>query len=204
MIELRLQQRKDEIAGLHSDIQLISKKLEDLNNHVIGLTQDATKQALFIKEWKKALTELNKLFIECAGVYDSPDALDDLLFEVTEMIESNKTNFDSNADKPNRFVDLAIKQSKNTLNPTIEVKTIEPEKEEIVIPSQDDDQIVLNAKQVEVIISNYTMVQIESIKDYFGTRASRIDSIASAVATKKITHSELINATNNNQIPLAV
>ncbi len=196
MIELRLQQRKDEITGLQGDIQQLSLKLEQLNNHVIGLTQDATKQALFIKEWKKALTELNKLFIECAGVYDSPDALDDLLFEVTEMIESNKTNFSSNADKPNRFVDLAIKQSKNNLNPVIEVKTIQPEKEEIVIPPENDDQIVLDAKQVELIISNYTMAQIESIKDYYGTRASRIESIASAVATKKPTHSELVKATN--------
>lgn len=202
MIELRYESKKNDIANLHASIQELTAKVNELNNQVINLTQEATSQALFIKEWKKAVKTIDQLFVEASGVFNDPESLDELVLEIQDLAEQRKAEFEENAQKENRFIREATKEAMPVLPETIEVESTPllltekpketPHKTEITLPEPTDNVEKLTQEQIEMILSELTMKKLDKLKNEFGcARASKLETIAETIVGYDVTYSDI-------------
>lgn len=191
----RNQSTASAISSVNEQLAQMQQMMLNLQSEVRSLSQQHKAQETLTKEWSGTQKTIEKQLKDACSVYNSPDAIDDMVSDIVAIAESVKENFDSHSES-DRFLNQETAEYEDE---TVNDNVIPMIAESVSLPEKDDNITILTSKQIEIILEPLTEETLKQLKGMFNisNKITRINSMAMAIAKNGLTHSKLSRLINN-------
>lgn len=185
----RNQNTAQQISDLSNQIELLKQQLEDLTQAVRTTQQIHKAQETLTKEWQNVtLKTMGKHLKDACSVYGDVSVIDDMLNDIQDIANEIKENFDE-YQQSDRYLNQVTAEEQDYS----EEEKPQPDYQDYnLLVSADDDLTTAIAKE---IIADLDKPILDKIKEMLSihSRTTKIDSIARAIASKKIKRDKLLD-----------
>jgi hypothetical protein len=191
ILQSRNNNTASQIEAVNTQLIQMQQMIAQMQSEMRVLSQQHKAQETLAKEWDTTQKTIVKQFKDACSVYGSPEAIDDMIADITTAGEEVKANFDDHAQS-DRFLnqetaqveDEHLEVASNVIALPVAIETL---------PDEADDTTILSSKQVEQIFETLSDETVKQLQVMFNVsmKLSKRTSIAQAIAKANITFYKL-------------
>jgi hypothetical protein len=187
-----LQAKQDRLSNLEQTLRDIQAQLTALNQELRVEQQLAKAQETIAKEFTGIKASLTKLVKDACSCYE-PEALDDMLLDLSEIVESVKSEYAS-YQLSDRFLNQATSEIEdNEVNPPESAGTSLNDIPMLAspLPPRDDTQTILTSTHILTLVNEMFLGidEVQRIQSALGIpgRFRKLETLAIALAEANLT-----------------